>query len=479
MWNLKKRMPSQQELPFVLLLVVGIMEFLYISLESLFSYIGYYLTEDYIIVPCLLFVGIALTRQLTPLAKRRMLLAGIAVAWFTVVQVIHKLSGMGTHPIGTVFFVYLMAFPFASVMDDRKNRGLNLIGGILLAAAMVQVLYTVLLVMGLVPEMMKPFVYWDGARLHVFWHSNITACYLTVGIGAALSFLFRTKETKWKVALAVMILLQFVSMALTNCRTALLMTSAFLGSVPFFLIYKGGWKRFVAGVLVLLTVMVVCFKGSSKIYELHNAALLERITQEVQEAKQEEMEIVETAQASLVDVEPEETPKSAVPNYSVNEETGEILIISQNGQGTLSNDMKTLNGRTGIWKAALSAVRDNKKLALWGTEYAGEAISPYNHFDVVHAHNSWMEAMMRLGVPGLLLALVFTVIAVRSAWVLVWSTGVEIWKKIIAVMTMCVMVAGFLEPYLFITNVYYHVTDFIFFFFTGYLDLWRKQLSEK
>ena len=49
---------------------------------------------------------------------------------------------------------------------------------------------------------------------------------------------------------------------------------------------------------------------------------------------------------------------------------------------------------------------------------------------------------------------------------------VELWKKILAMLTMCVMATGFLEPYLFITNVYYHVTDFAFFFLTGYLDRW-------
>ena len=41
-------------------------------------------------------------------------------------------------------------------------------------------------------------------------------------------------------------------------------------------------------------------------------------------------------------------------------------------------------------------------------------------------------------------------------------------------LTMCVMLAGFLEPYLFITNVYYHVTDFAFFILTGYLDYWAN-----
>ena len=64
-----------------------------------------------------------------------------------------------------------------------------------------------------------------------------------------------------------------------------------------------------------------------------------------------------------------------------------------------------------------------------------------------------------------------------SAWSaakLLLSPATELWKKIVAMLAMCVMASGFLEPYLFITNVYYHVTDFMFFFLTGYLDFWSN-----
>ena len=79
---------------------------------------------------------------------------------------------------------------------------------------------------------------------------------------------------------------------------------------------------------------------------------------------------------------------------------------------------------------------------------------------------------MRMGFPGLVMALVFTVLSGFSAAKLLLSSGTELWKKIVAMLAMCVMASGFLEPYLFITNVYYHVTDFTFFFLTGYLDFW-------
>lgn len=448
----------ERERPFFLLLIAGVMEFLFITMESLFSYIGYYLVEDYIIVPCLLFVGIAMTRKLTPMAGKHMRLAAGAVIWFVIVQCVHKLSGMGTHPMGTVFFVYLMAFPFAAVTEDRESRGLDMIGWTFLWASLVLVLDTVLLTLGWLPESLKSVIFWDGTRLHVFWHPNISACLFMVGIGFAASFWFRTKHIGKRVLLALAIGLQFVAMALTNCRTTLLMTCAFFGGIVFFLISRGGWKRFAAGLAAALVVMVVSFRFTGVVFEWHNNRLEAELKTQLQQA---------------------ESHEEIKGSYVVDEQTGEITIISDNGQGTLTNDLRTLNGRTGIWKAVLCAIRDNKSLALWGTEYVGISISPYNNFDVVHAHNSWMEILMRQGIPGLLIALVFTWIAVRSAWILVWSQKVELGKKIIAMLAVCVLVAGFLEPYLFITNVYYHLTDFIFFLCVGYLDCWRMQLSEK
>ena len=443
-------------LPLILLAAAGAMEFLFITGESLFSYIGYYLTEDYLIVPCLLFVGAVLAGHPTAFARRRLLLSGAAIAWFVMVQMIHKLSGMGTHPIGTVFFVYLMAFPFASATDDRENRGLKLIAVLFAAACLVLSGYGVLLICNRIPEIMAPFLYWDGVRLHVLWHSNISACFFMVGIGFAVSAALAAKKLWVKLSMAVLTLVLFLAMALTNCRTTLLMTCAFFGGTAFFVItQKGGWKRILAGLAVAAVIAAGTFWFSGTVYERNG----ERIAHQVAEQKK-------TGEKTV----------SIKGNVKVDKETGEVTIRAKNQQSTLTNDMRTLNGRTKIWKSVLQVVRDNKKIALWGTEDVGPAISWYNDFDVVHAHNSWMEAMMRLGIPGLVLALTFTGLAIYSAWILVWSRYAEIWKKIIAMLTMCVMVAGFLEPYLFITNVYYHVTDFIFFFLVGYLDYWRAQL---
>ena len=441
-----------KNVPLLLLLAAGVIEFIFITLESQFSGIGYYLAETYLAVPCLLFMGYVLRERKTRFARRRLLLAVAAVAWFVIVQSIHKLSGMESHPMATVFFVYLMAFPFAVLTDDRSNAGLWWIGGMLLTASLILVGYTVLLLADLVPSGMQDVLFWDGARLHALWHPNINACFFMIGIGFAAAFCTRVKKSWAKILLISAMAVQFLAMALTNCRTMLLMTGALLGGIVFFRIFRGSWKQLLTGFVAAVVLLVGSFKLSGMIYQWNNDRLL-----------------------AAISISQEETAAEGAP--LVDDDTG--VLAGDNLQGSLADDMRTLNGRTLIWASALTAVRDNKALALWGTEYSGTVISVYNPFEVVHGHNSWVEALLRMGIPGLLLSLVFTAISVRSAAGLVLRKDTELWKKIIAMMTMCVMVAGFLEPYLFITNVYYHVTDFVFFFCTGYLDHWCRPRAEK
>jgi len=455
---LQKEGTGGKNVPLLLLLAVGIIEFLFLTLESMFSGIGYYLAENYLIVPCLLLLGYALREKITVFARRRLLLAVAAVAWFVIVQMQHTLSGMESHPMATVFFVYLMAFPFASLSDDRENSGIRLIGGIFVAAALVLVGYSLLLLAGWIPSFMREVLFWDGARLHALWHPNITACYLLVGIGFASAFCVPAEKPWVKALLLAAVVVQFLVMSLTNCRTMLLMTGALFGGIALFGVFRGSWKQLLLGLLAAAVLLVGSFKLSGMIFQWNNDRLVAALSGEsVEEA--EPVTAEETlGEAMMI---PEEAPPLSA-----------AIIEGDNPQGTLANDMRTLNGRTIIWRSALNALRDNKSLALCGTAYPGTIISIYNPWEVVHSHNSWMEALMRLGGPGLILSLVFTAISVWSAAKLVLQKRTELWKKIIAMTTMCVLVAGFLEPYLFITGVYYHIVDFIFFFCTGYLDYW-------
>ena len=461
---LSKEGSSERNIPLLLLLVVGVIEFLFITLESLFSGIGYYLAETYVVVPCLLLLGYALREKPTAFAQKRLLLASIAIFWFVIVQSIHKISGMENHPMGTVFLVYLMAFPFAALAEDRDNRGLWWIGGMFVTASLVLVFYTVLLLLNRIPAGLEGHLFWDGARLHPLWHPNIAASYFMMGIGFCLVFCTMARKPLAKAALILAILLQLMAMALTNCRTTLLLTGALLGGTLFFLIFKSGWKRFVLGLVAAALVLVCTFKVSGMLFQWNNDRLLASF-----QAVQEEPALFEEAkEVSLASEIPAEAEAQEDP--IIIEDTG--IISGDNQQGSLMNDLRSLNGRTYIWEATLKAVQNDRSLKLWGTEYSGTIISIYHWFDVDHAHNSWLETLMRMGIPGLVIALVFTALSAWSGAKLLLSQSTPLWQKIAAMLTLCIMATGFLEPYLFITNVYYHVTDFAFFFLTGYLDYW-------
>lgn len=469
---LQKEGTGEKNVPMLLLLAVGVIEFLFISLESLFSGVSYYLAETCLIIPCLLFLGYVLREKQSTFSRRRLMLAVAAASWFVIVQCIHKLQGMENHPMATVFFIYLMAFPFAALTDDRENKGFWWISSMFVTASLVLVFYTVLLMIDLVPAGLKAHLFWDGARLHAMWHPNINACYFMIGIGFSAAFWARAgklwQKSLWLLAIAA----QFLAMTLTNCRTVLLVTGALLGGVVFFRIFRGNWKQFVLGLAAAAVLLVGSFKLSGVIYQWNN----DRLLASASSAQAEVPAVQAPSEENAVSVE--ETP--SVEEIS-SEETGAVVeestgvLVGENWQGTLAHDMRSLNGRTYIWKAALMAIRDSKALALWGTEYSGTVISVYNFFPVIHAHNSWMEVLMRMGLPGLALSLVFTAISIFSAAKLALSQKTELWKKTIAITAMCILIAGFLEPYLFITNVYYHVTDFMFFFLTGYLDFWANR----
>ena len=468
---LQKESLSRKNMPLLLLLAAGIIEFLFITLESRFSGVCYYLAENYVIVPCLLFLGCVLQKKQTPFARRRLFLAAAAVCWFVIVQVQHTLTGMESHPMATVFFVYLMGFPFAALADDRDNTGILWIGRLFAAAALVLVGYTGLLMLELIPSGLQGVLFWDGARLHALWHPNIAACYLMIGMGFSAAFWARAEKTWVKGLFLAAIAVQFFAMSLTNCRTMLLMTGALLGGITFFRIFRGSWKQLILGLMAAAVLLMGSFKLSGMIFRWNNDRLLAAHTMAVEEIIADETVpagvVAATEEALPETTPPETTPVETAPAV---DDTG--VISGDNPQGSLADDMRTLNGRTIIWRSALTAIRDNPTLARWGTAYPGTVISVYNPWEVVHSHNSWMETLLRLGRPGLVVALVFTVISVWSAARLVLGRKTELWKKIIAMTTMCVLVAGFLEPYLFITNVYYHILDFVFFFCTGYLDYW-------
>lgn len=442
------------------LLAAGVTELLFLVLGSLLGYIMYYYVESYLLIPCVLFIGTILTQGIPRQAGRQLALGMGMVAWFVITQSQHKMQGMDTQYIGMFFCTYLLAFPFASVTQDGvRQKGLKLIAWCYVAVSMVLVIYSILLLLDLLPSFLEPYIVWDGARLQAMWHSNICACLFMIGIAICFGFFFQAKKVWQKCLLLASAALQFGCMALTNCRTSILMTCALIGGIAFFAIKKNGWKRFAVGFVSALTIMVALFAVSSTLYKMNNERLIAKYTEQAASIEEN---------ATDIEADGADAVETKVLQPVVN---AQGQLQGANGQSSLSNDLRTLNGRTIIWTSALKALRDNSNLLIWGTEYVGVVISAYNPFEVVHAHNSWAESLFRMGLPGFVFVLVFTGIAIWDALRLLWKNN-DMWKTCIALLVLCVLVAGFLEPFLFSADISYHYLDFIFFLCVGYMTQW-------
>ena len=454
---LEKEKDPGKNIQLLLLLTAGSAAFLLILLDKFFPGTGYFLAEKLLPVPCLLFAGSALTRRISLPAKGCLLLSGITVFWFAAVQLQHHLSQMGMSAFGIFAAGCLLAFPFAAVTGEG-DTGLKWLGSVYVAASMLMVLFAGMLLTDTVPETLAQSIYWDGTRLAALWHPNVCACVLMIGIGITLFFILQAKKRWEKVLLALMTALQFAAIALTNSRTSILLTCALFGGTLFFGIWKGGWKRFLAGAAAALAALVVLFALSGFLFDLNTEAQISRLLEQ-----RELGNAVGSDSQTLL----------------VNEQTGEAIILGNSNQGELMQDMKTLNGRTHIWKAAVTALQDNPPLKIWGTEYVSIEISSRNYFPVAHAHNSWMQVMMKQGIPGLLLSLVYTVLALWNILVLLWRPNVALEKKVIAMLVLCILAASFLEIYLFGSDLNTFFAHYLFFFMLGCLGCWRRAASSK
>ena len=108
--------------------------------------------------------------------------------------------------------------------------------------------------------------------------------------------------------------------------------------------------------------------------------------------------------------------------------------------------------------------------------FRGYVQSYYEHFLIIpHMHNAWLQCFMGMGIAGFLMAMLFTIRALWNSLVILLRHHRDVWKRNVALLTLCLMAASFVESYLFYTTVSYHLPDFLFFLCTGYLVQWQEE----
>ena len=205
---------------------------------------------------------------------------------------------------------------------------------------------------------------------------------------------------------------------------------------------------------LLLAVLGLClaggiYFGSEAIYKANNQRLIEQLR------SQEDVDLP--------------TKQELDENYRdvdiwINEDG--FLTDGVSNQGTLKEDMGTLNGRKDTWSAIVEAFRNSKDLRLFGTSRFRDRILP----GMAHAHNSWLQMMVQLGIPGLVFSLVLTAeILIACARVLLRCRDKA--KITMTMWVLCMLPIGFMEPFLFNAG---HVGD-LFILVSGYLWAWGRK----
>ena len=453
-------------------------------LISCFAAFGNYAAvfyEQCLIIPCALFLGAQPEIGSKLAGKKRFWVAGAMVVWFLFLQGKRSLEQAGIANIGMFLSVYLFAFPLASLLEDGDRRkALKLFAGGYLAAAAVLCIQGVLLVCDLLPRCLSQWVFWDGGRITIIWHSNITACLFMIGIFWGTTFWSEATSPWARIGLTVLMAGMCGIMALTNCRTGILLTGAYLGAAAFFGMVHRGKKWFVPGVLIALIILAGFYKGSQFLYEGNCDRLLAKYTQQYaqQQAADSDTSTSEEAnseqQAASADASASDAAEPEPLPVEVDPATGEVHLITQSGQGSLSQDLGSFNGRFSIWRSALYALRESRAILLWGIDNPGWYVSFYNAFDIFHLHNAWLECLVGLGLMGFLLAAVLTVMTVWNCLVVLLKHHQDIWKRNVAMLALWLMAAAVIEPYLFCTTNGYHLFDFLFFLCAGYLAHWQE-----
>lgn len=461
-----------------------------------------FLYETGLTISGILFLGVQQEKGRISANKRGFLLPGIMVAWFLFLQVKRSFAHVDLDNIGIFVSVYLFAFPLASVLREQdRNRGLKIFAGAYFTASVILVVDGLMLICNCLPEFMTDYVYWDGARLVTFWHPNIVGCYLMIGIIFCTVYLTHAKSIWSKISLSILLVLMAGMMALTGCRTATILTGGYFGSVIFYRMLRRGRKWFIPAVFAVLIITVAFYSvervlfdaNSDRLIKMYAQAyseqivenslpestaetelLLEEVTEPEENIIHDEVQIAteETVQEGIAT---EKTTQEELLPITVDPDSGEVSLITENMQGDITRDLGTFNSRTYIWSAAKLAIQENPAILYWGTANPGEYVSHGNSFSVVHLHNAWMECLVGMGAVGFLIALVFTTMAAWNCLIVLIRHYQDTWKRAVALLVLCLLAASMLEPYLFYTISTYNLTELIFFLCAGYLAYWQEE----
>lgn len=395
------------------------------------------LVDPILTVLSVTFAGCALLLPKTRAAGLHLALAMAMAAWITFIRYAHvHFFGYEVLGPGLMLSRYLLLFPLAACCrDDKKQLALK-VGGLLTLGAVLWVDgLTVLLLLDRVPAALARDVIWAGARLSVLWHPNTAATMYFMGYALCIAFCFLTGRKWLRAVLLALAVVQGGFIAMTHGRITMLAAVAYGAGVLLFAVWKQRGKKLWQGVLVLLVLAAVLLASMEGLYKWNNHRLTEQYL-----SGQREM-----SESLFVD------------------ENGNIQLTGAD-QKSLGENMKNLNYRTTIWKYVREGVKD-WKLLLFGTELVAQVLH-----GIPHAHNSYLEILLRWGLPAMLAAVAITV-EVLICGIYVVFTSRDGWKISLALMSLAWLPVAMMEKYPFCDNT----LGGLFLLGAGYLLCWALE----
>ena len=458
-----KRQPAVGKWQYLCLLMVAGIEFAYMSPRGQ-QYTVIWVGVDYLLeVPAMAFLMLSIARGIRRKGQGMLHICLAMLLWIGLVQSMREVRCLAEINRGEIICFYALALPMAFCFDDGQRQwGLKTMAVVYVLEALRLCLLAGALYFDVLPELFRASVRWDGARLLQMFHPTNCAALLLIGIGISLGWCLRSKKRWLQVLLVLFVLLQFVVLSLTNGRTGTVFTCLLVGGILFCALRKTDWKRAPLALAVGVAVMAVLFVTSQKLFAAHQ----QRMTQPVPQTQQ----LQEEAPPEEMPIQEEAAPQEA----AAPQEEAPAPVEQFNMQNTFLHDMLTLNSRTTIWTEAVRGLLRNPKILVCGTDDVAGVLAEEGSSFAMHTHNPYLEITYMLGIPGLLLALLISILAIRGAVILLWKNA-NLWKSAIALTVMCLMGCGMLEPYLFVSKNNQNYLTMFFLMGVGYLHHWTME----
>ena len=474
-----KKEPRDKKLQYCCVLVLLLVELMFFSPPVLVTGAAALGVDYFMVIPAGLFLLITLYKGIKRKGRATVVLGFVMAAWAVAVEVLRILFGMDFFAPGETAMYYGLALPMAFALEDEQRQwGITAFALLFVLTGIRLCIQAAGLILGVLPEPYTTFVCWDGPRLQQMFHPTNCAVVLMLGMGFCLALCFRTKKNWVRAVLIILAIAQFGVQCMTNGRNAAGFTSLMVGGFLFCAVRGTGWKRALVALVAGVALTAALFMTSQTMYSIHERRMYDAALQQTQTTQTEEADVAEQTQKPEAAHEAEADDRLDQPEEFW-EQAGEMLsqiddhavLTMENVQKSLREDLLTFNGRTTIWAEAVDGALRHPTILLCGTDSMVEVLAEGGKTNAEHTHNSYLETLYTLGIPGLVLALAITLLALRAAVLVLWK-NTDLWKSCVAVIILCLLGSSMLEPYLFAAKNYHHYICVLFLVAVGYLHQW-------